>query len=130
MDSHERVKVLPNDTLQAADADRAQAPTLAKVLYSGVGVSLGTLSFGSFESFDADQATLHGQTAKKTSNHGPTWGSDWSKTQKRRIQSQTWEVVVFWRQPPTYLCGQRPAPTVSRSCSKVSAHSNIERLAG
>ena len=44
--------------------------------YSGVGVSLGTLSFGSFESFDADQATLHGQTAKKTSNHGPTWGAD------------------------------------------------------
>ena len=57
VESHERVKVLPSATLHAGDADRAQAPTLAKVLYSGVDVSLGALSFGSFESFSTD--SLH-----------------------------------------------------------------------
>ena len=54
VESHERVKVLPNATLQAGDAAHAQSPTLAKVLYSGVDVSLGALSFGSFESFGTD----------------------------------------------------------------------------
>ena len=36
------------------------------------------------------------------------------------------------RQPPPYLCGQRPTPTGSSSLSrsKSSAHSNIEMVAG
>ena len=52
VDSHERVMVLPTAMLQVGGPDDAQAPALAKVLYSGVNVSLGALSFGSLEPFD------------------------------------------------------------------------------
>ena len=57
VDSHERVMIAPTATIVAAGEDPAQVPTLAKVLYSGVDVSLGALSFGSFELFDTD--SLH-----------------------------------------------------------------------
>ncbi len=52
VDSDQTVMVLPNATLQAGGPDYAQAPTLAKVLYSGADVSLGAVSFGSFGLFD------------------------------------------------------------------------------
>lgn len=53
-----RIMIQPKATLRANSPDDEQGPTLIKPLYSDADISLGALSFGSFESFDTNSLSF------------------------------------------------------------------------